>query len=216
MVLKCFGCSFVFGSELPDLTLAWPSLIAKELDLEYQCLAYPGKGNLFIADRILNFTKPDDFVVVHWTYIDRFDYAENHGLTNLDWKSTLPNNIEDQFYYKKYQCDYVDKLRTLITIKYTIDYLKTSGIRFFMSYHDALLFDQKFHTSLAIQTLQEQIKPYLFDFTSQNFVEWARSRGHQVSEQGHLLTSGHRAVADYLLPQINTIIIQESKNELSI
>ena len=64
MKLKSFGCSFIWGSDLPDdgrnlprataSRLTWPALLAQDLEYEYECHARPGAGNLQITERLLN------------------------------------------------------------------------------------------------------------------------------------------------------------------
>ena len=64
MIVKSFGCSFVFGTDLPDAAsqevcakfsrLTWPALIAQHLNFDYQCYAKPGSGNLQILERLLS------------------------------------------------------------------------------------------------------------------------------------------------------------------
>ena len=58
--VKSFGCSFSFGTDLPDINnnqpskLTWPALVANHLDLKYECYAVGGCGNLQILENILN------------------------------------------------------------------------------------------------------------------------------------------------------------------
>jgi hypothetical protein len=124
MILKSFGCSFIFGSELSDdielkqgvhypLTsritgadlymsgsqLTWPALSAKELGYTYQCYARPGVGNLQIADQVINHAANNEpaFYVIGWTWIDRFDYVVNSPDSGSDykWKTILPADNTD-------------------------------------------------------------------------------------------------------------------------
>ena len=81
-------------------------------------------------------------------------------------------------------------------ISQCVNYLLQKRIRFVMSVQDSLLFETQWHVTPAILDMQQYIRPYMQDFDGQNFVDWARSFGHSVSDQGHLLESGHRAVAE--------------------
>ena len=64
MMLKSFGCSFIYGSDLSDdgkgfplaspSKLSWPSLLAQSLNYTYECYARPGSGNLRILEKVLN------------------------------------------------------------------------------------------------------------------------------------------------------------------
>jgi len=62
MIIKSFGCSFIFGNELTDdgrdtlyatsSKFTWPALLAKHYDFEYCTYARPGSGNLQILERL--------------------------------------------------------------------------------------------------------------------------------------------------------------------
>ena len=75
-MLKSFGCSFIFGTDLSDSTnlkasySTWPAHMAKHLGYQYGCLAKGGIGNFQILQRVLdhiNFTNNDLFVIA-WTW----------------------------------------------------------------------------------------------------------------------------------------------------
>jgi len=104
-ILKSFGCSFIFGSELLDSDIdsvictpsqhTWPALVAKHLDFEYECYASPGSGNLQILERLLNqlpTITSSDVVIIGWTWIDRFDYCNNSW--DADSKMISSKNIQ--------------------------------------------------------------------------------------------------------------------------
>ena len=122
MILKSFGCSFIFGTDLADdgsgtdsarySYLTWPSLLAKDLNYEYDCFARPGIGNFRILESILTqSTKNTPAVfVIGWTWIDRFDYTipatgrfNYRDLVASDvWKTVMPvdNTTVAENYYR--------------------------------------------------------------------------------------------------------------------
>lgn len=216
MVLKSFGCSFIWGSELPDerpgqcaSELTWPSLAAQSLGLEYQCHARPGCGNLYIAQQILAQAQAGDMIVVNWTYIDRYDYTYTDNDTQ--WLTCRPSQGDagSDLYYRNFHSQYRDKLTNLITIANICYYLDRLGSRSFMTYQDSLLFETQWHLDVAIERLQSQVRPFLYDFNGLNFVQWAHSQGYAVTPQGHLLAEGHRAVQHLVQSSINTHINKE-------
>lgn len=86
--LITFGCSFTYGSGLPDCCgengsgpdpnitpaskMGWPAVLAKDLDLELINCSKPGASNLEILYHILNFKfNESDTVVVMWTIHNR-------------------------------------------------------------------------------------------------------------------------------------------------
>jgi hypothetical protein len=219
MTLKSFGCSFIFGSDLTDnpdhavsgirmgkqfSRLTWPALVATQLELEYQCYAWPGSGNLQIAEKVLNACQEStsDFFVISWTYIDRFDYAESTNNCQ-PWKTLSPGQTDPlvKTYYQNLHSEYLDKLSTLIYARTVVDTLKQNNIKFIMTYIDDLMFDRQWHTSLAVTSLQDYLKPHMTTFEGQSFLEWSRAHGYLESTIGHPLEEAHAAAGDYMIKQ---------------
>lgn len=215
MILKSFGCSFIFGSDLADdgrngpkptpSQYTWPANIARDKGLDYQCYARPGAGNLQILEQVLNQvndTQPSIFVI-GWSWIDRFDYYDkdwDHRYKLSPWSTIMP--VDDtalaKTYYKHLHSQYQDKLTTLIYIKSAIDMLKEKQIPFLMTYMDELIFETEWHCTPAILELQEAIKPHMRSFNGQTFLEWSRSQGFEISEQLHPLEPAHLAAAELI------------------
>jgi hypothetical protein len=205
MKLKSFGCSHIFGSDHQDQdpqTLrasqtTWPALLAKHLDYPYECYAQAGIGNLRIAEHVLVHAAQEPAVfVINWTYIDRFDYI--HPATNA-WASIRPGQTDgtSNTYYRQFHSEYRDKLTSLMQIKLCIDTLTLNNIPFIMCNTDELLFETKWHTSPAINKLQQLIQPHIKTFDHKNFIEYAKEKGHPTSAHDHVLESGHAACAEY-------------------
>jgi len=85
MKLLAAGCSFVYGNELADFNEngrpsrhTFPALLAQDLNLRYQCVAIPGTGSdSHVRTVVENFDHDTDFVVVAWSYADRFEFHYN-------------------------------------------------------------------------------------------------------------------------------------------
>ena len=216
MRLLSFGCSFIFGNELADdgrdgpwataSALTWPAHVARALDRRYECHARAGSGNLQIMSQVLEQATnsgPEDFFVVGWTWIDRFDYypANPTDLSRSPWRTIMP--IDDSkvagVYYKYLHSEYRDKLTTLVYVKTVIDALTQRGIPFVMTYMDALMFDQTWHITPAVAELQHKILPHMTTFEGQNFLDWSRSHNYPVTELWHPLEQAHEAAAQYIL-----------------
>jgi hypothetical protein len=212
MKLNSFGCSFIFGSDLPDdgrermfgtpSKYTWPSLIAEQLGYEHHCYARPGIGNLRIMERVIaQAAKPDPAVfIVGWTWIDRYDYTNAKDNT---WSTIMPvdENRLSKTYYRDLHSQFRDKLTTLVNIKVTIDTLKQHGHKFVMTYMDDLIFETKWHTSPAVTELQEYIRPYMTQFDGKTFLEWSDVNGYAISPTKHPLEEAHQAAASYILNQ---------------
>ena len=223
MILKSFGCSFIFGSELSDnqaaadlglaipqeSLLTWPAHLADHLGYTYECYARPGSGNLQIAERVLSHAVDMDpsLFVISWSYIDRFDFTnstiDNRPLPSKwkNWRTIMPidNTPLAKTYYSELHTEYRDKLTTLMSIKLVIDTLKQKDIPFLMTYIDDLIFDQQWHITPAVVDLQKYIQPYMTTFDNLNFLNWSKRHGYPITEVGHPLEAAHRAAGDYII-----------------
>jgi hypothetical protein len=216
MKLKSFGCSFIFGTDLADAsdgstTLdiqasqhTWPAVLARQMKLDYECHARAGAGNLQILEQVLNQAcqNQNDFFVVGWSWIDRFDCFDAHlpDTAYTAWKTIRPGNqdLTAKVYYKNMHSEYQDKLINLIWIRTAIEFLQQRKIPFVMTYADRLLLDPRWNTSPAVQQLQKEIEPYMTLFDGLTFLEWSRSNGHAESANWHPLESAHAGAADIM------------------
>lgn len=216
MELKSFGCSLIFGTDLPDVkhpsghstasNLTWPALTAQRLGMKYSCHARAGIGNLQILNKILNHVARNEqaFYVIGWTYIDRLDYTTVDGI----WQTLMPgdNTQQAKSYYRDLHSQYRDKLSALIVIKSAIDALTQKGYPFFMTYHDDLIVEDRYHTASAVSYLQEYVRPHLRTFEGKTFLEWARDREFEISETNHPLESAHQIASVLQQPFIDAIL----------
>lgn len=210
MKLKSFGCSFIFGTDLHDdsrlarkasfSNFTWPALLAQQHGWEYCCYARPGAGNLEIVDRLLSQltdTEPAVYVV-GWTWIDRFSYTSKHdNWWNSPWQSIMPIDTSDMatVYYRDMHSELRDKLTTLLNMRVAIDALKQRGHKFIMTYMDDLVFDQRWNVTPGMSELQGYCQPYMTSFDNQNFLQWSRTQGHEISDTQHPLEAAHQAAA---------------------
>jgi len=223
MLLKSFGCSFIFGTDLPDNNkdglypvpsqLTWPALTAKKLNLEYSCYARAGSGNLRILETVLTHaaTNEQDLFVIGWTWIDRFDYTN----TVDQWQTILPvdKTSEADFYYRNLHSQYRDKLSTLIYIQTAINVLQQKRIPFIMTYMDELIFETEWHSTPAITDIQTQIRPCLSSFQGKTFLDWSRDNKYPISQTLHPLEKAHESAADLMLNLIRNKIDYTSQQK---
>jgi len=85
MIIRSYGCSFIFGTDLADdgrngpyatpSNFTWPALTAAKLQQPYVCRAKGGAGNLQILDCILRDAACNEqsLFLIGWSYCDRFD-----------------------------------------------------------------------------------------------------------------------------------------------
>lgn len=204
MKIKSFGCSFIYGNELSDChgqpsQLTWPALVAKHLDLDYNCHAAPGVGNLFILQSILaEIDREPAIYIVNWSWIDRFDYLDSY---DNRWLTLRPNETgaAAQSYYRNLHSQYRDKLTNLIYVQTAIDALINQKQKFVMTLMDNLLFETEWHCDTVVKRIQNYISPHIKSFDGYSFLDWSRQHNYPESELWHPLDQAHKAAADYAL-----------------
>ena len=204
--IQTFGDSFLFGADLSDCKdkvgnsgghslLTWPALIAKRLNLKYECYAESGRGNQAIAFRIFNHASKNSINIINWTWIDRFD----HHCQWCGWPETI-RPVDDElsnFYYKNIHTEFDDKIRNLSIILSAISYLENNNMPYIMTYMDKLILDD----SRGIENLRTSIQAKLETFpNNQTFLEWSRANGYPESDNWHPLERAHEKAAEYWLP----------------
>jgi hypothetical protein len=216
MKLKSFGCSFIFGTDLADdgrdgiyatpSQLTWPAHLARNLDLEYECHARPGSGNLQILERMLNqvpSSDDSDLFVVGWTWMDRFDHYDinhNPAIKRTPWSTIMPIDETPlaHTYYKHLHSEYQAKFASLSYVKLAIDTLDQRGIPFIMTVMDELIFDRVWHSTSGTLMLQDLVRPRLTAFEDQTFLNWSRGHGYAESPAWHPLEQAHAAAGKYM------------------
>jgi len=208
MKLKSFGCSFIWGSHMPDehpnySRLTYPALLAQSRGWDYECYARPGSGNLMIAESVLAELAEPAVFVINWTFIDRFDYTTTDG----QWQTVRPGNQDSvsDLYYRHLHSQYRDKLTTLLHIKTVADQLEANGVPYLMTYMDPLIFETEWHTNAAIEYLQNSIRSKLKDWDGKNLVDYSRDRGHKFDSSNHPLESAHRDLFEYTENHFNFV-----------
>jgi len=219
MDLKSFGCSFIFGSELADdgrdgpyatpSQLTWPALLAQHLNFDYSCFARPGAGNLQILEQVLNqipISSSEDFFVIGWTWIDRFDHYDagfDARKKRSPWSTLMPIDETDlaKTYYKYLHSEYRDKLSSLTHIKLAIDSLNQAQIPFLMTFMDQLIYDQRWHVSSAVNYLQDYTKPHMTQFDDLSFLDWSKQHKFPITQAWHPLEPAHQAACKHLIAQ---------------
>jgi hypothetical protein len=231
MQITSFGCSLTFGTELADdgsglplptpSKLTWPALIARAVGENYLCRAHGGSGNLLVLDRVLTRCSywPDEFFIINWTFVDRFDYSDpagqhfDNGIN--DYLTARPGESDavSEFYFRNMHSEYKDKLTNLIYIKTAIDHLIKLESKFLMTAIDPTIFCQRWHAPPHVVKLQNEIRPYIHDFEGRNFLDWSRYRGFEITAAGHPLEESHAAAAELMLPRVQDFL--NNKNNRS-
>jgi hypothetical protein len=204
--LLAFGDSFTFGNDLSDWNdckpsqLTWPALISKHYNLEYECHANPGIGNLRILESILQTNIDNSFCIINWSWVDRFDFCSSN---TEKWETIRPTAEHSlaSYYYKNFHGQYQDILSTLIYIDTAINYLLSRNNKFIMTIIDDLVFENimpTWHNPTAVEQLQTSIKPHIKYFNGLTFLEWAKGNNFPISNRWHPLEEAHQAAFEYI------------------
>lgn len=215
MNLKSFGCSFIFGTDLPDSLpgteyptpsqYSWPALMAKQLGWEYHCYARGGSGNLQILDRVLSHaasSTQDDFFVIGWTFQDRFDFVDRDEHRWTSWETLRPSldHPHADRYFRDLHSQYRDKFTTLVDMYAAIQLLKSRRIPFIMTTVDDTPFETQWHATPSVSVLQDNVYRYISWLDNKNFLTWTRDNGYPISDTMHPLTEAHARAAEIMLP----------------
>ena len=96
------GCSFtdknyyIVTDNEEHHCLTWGEILAKELDMDFVCLAKNGAGNEYIFSSIQDYILSHDpkeigLCIVGWSKCQRVDWQKKR----LDWADTKPNMYGD-------------------------------------------------------------------------------------------------------------------------
>ena len=212
--LRSYGCSFIFGTDLHDdgrdqeyptpSQFTWPALLAKSADLNYICKARGGSGNLQILDKLLRDIKhyPNDFYIINWSWIDRFDYTDTQFDQNDRWYTLGPitEGSIAKTYFKYLHSEVKDKFTSLTYVSTALDALLACNANFIMTYMDDLLLDKRWHCPQSVKYLQEKVAPHLSTFEGTNFLDFSKERNFEISPTLHPLEPAHEAAAQAILP----------------
>ena len=109
------GDSFIYGSELSDCIdqhgieqvsqLTYPALIAKEVNMEYTCVARPGYSNAAVRRTVMNACEQYSdiaLVIVSWSFTGRYEFRINQEWRQLSSWTAVDDIKEIE---KKFQFD---------------------------------------------------------------------------------------------------------------
>ncbi len=126
--LVSFGCSYTYGTALPNTQQSWPFILGKLLKMPVANEAKPGSGNLEILWDILNFKfERSDVCFVMWSHFSRdyiFHQSGRHKrIHNNDAKLTKNWLLT--------HTDYDANIRNWLYIHHADSYLKLKNILVF-------------------------------------------------------------------------------------
>ena len=209
------GDSFTYGEELEDRDLAWPTVLAEQLQATVINLGQPSASNDNILRKTFEFlinplNDVPDLVVVAWTNLGRSEWADELGIYDIwpgyngnmftrngaTWRHELLTYInkyhDTVYFYKKF-------LQQVILLQ---NFLQNKNIKYVMlntiqnEYYKHKFFDGK--TWYFDQINQEQF----LGFDKEGMAEW--TYGLPQGPNGHFLEAGHKQVAEKIYEHVNS------------
>ena len=196
-----FGASITYGSELPDATSTWSSIIAKRLGVDYLCLAKPAAANSSIAREILSYTDySNDFVLVMWTSCTRYEFRTEMGWENISPWSTQ-SGFTKEWYKGPGNYEYTEVVTTLRDVVLARQFLESKSIPYlFVFDNNEIRNSYTFNSSdLYIESLSN-LMPWSRTvwFNNTGFLDWSRDNKYSFVNT-HPGPDAHLAAANYIL-----------------
>lgn len=196
-----FGASITYGSELPDQSYTWSSIIARKLDKPYRCLAKPALSNSGIARHIISYDDyADDLVLVMWTSGTRYEFRDENSYYQITpWSEQ--SGFTRAWYTGPGGYEYTEVINTVQSVLLATQFLEGMGLDYLFVFDNDEL--RTSHTWTLpdnyIQTLKIMM-PWdnIMWFDGTGFLDWSRTNQYSFINT-HPGTEAHQAAADYIL-----------------
>ena len=204
MNLYTNGCSFVLGDELDDReNEAFPYLLQKRLNCELINDAQRGSNNQRILRTTLNTNLDNQFVMVGWSSIYRYEYYHEEwiGINPSDGEKfkKLNKRLSNSVHWFKEDWFYVNFLNQVLALQ---NHLKYHNIPFFFF----LSFDiiNRLDYVDYFDLIDEETFPSLFN-SDLDFRSYCLKNGQEMTSgfDGHPTKESHKLWADYLYENSN-------------
>jgi hypothetical protein len=235
MILVAGGDSFVYGSELADQYLRYPSrstypaLLAKSLQANYVCAAYPGNSNDAIARMtMLECNKHDQVTaIVSWTFMPRFEFKFAYPIhsPNASWASINPHQYNkpevkefSEYFFKhvgtELEYQQYNSLRAALLLQ---TYFTNKRIPYMFTLADNNFCNDYSTLSDNCKILWDQIdwgkwfffspstEPWLTT-TPRGFYQWAVENKYDIGPMQHPLEQAHRDAAKLMSEKFNELV----------
>ncbi len=201
-MLLAAGDSIIFGSELDDeygnySHKTFPALLAKDLNLDYACVATPGISNSGIARSVISYVEKNkvDIVIVCWTFANRQEFYINNKFETLNgWVHNPDNKFDksvEQFskdYFKIASSDFYETYSSLKEVLLLQNYLKVRNQRYIFTANTRFHLQQ--HELLETYNSAIDWTQWAW-FEGDGFYDWAKRKKFPTGPEGHPLEQAH-------------------------
>ena len=238
MILVAAGDSFIWGSELADCRhcrygysgyskQTFSALLAHQANMQYACAAYPGNANNAIsrmAIDMLNNIQEDKFLLVEWTYPQRYEFRINDEWVSVNSWHTAAKEFSESYFKHAGDSEYFELYAVLKEIVFLQHYCQVNNIPYMFMTADNHFYEHENYArrqDAGLNNLYNQIdwdKWFLFKpgieenetRAPRGFYQWAIENKYIVGPQGHPLEEAHRAAAELIKEKFNEMAIKHN------
>lgn len=208
------GCSFTLGSELSDDTgsytpskYSWSALLAKNLVMDYHCIAKPGVSNQFIArtlfDTIIQRQHETLATAVMWTFTSRYEIYSNDQWTTFSTQMRDINSNVDKWYEICGDSEVYEVYTSLTSYLMIQELLERKNIPYLFTSADVCIFDRYFYKNppVSIRSLQNEInwnKWFWIGKDKEGFFSWGSN--YPTGPYLHPLDKAHSDLVEVMMP----------------
>jgi hypothetical protein len=200
--LISFGASITYGSELPDQSYTWSSIIAQKMGLNYLCLAKENAANSGIARAIISNMDhyQDDLILAMWTSSTRYEFRFGDS-----WENVSPWSEQTGFTRDWYRgpggLEYTEVVTTMKEIVLASQFLDQMKLPYTF-----VLDNNELRTSHTWEEPDEYIQSlkalmpwdHIVWFEDTGFLEWCQRKNYSFVNT-HPGTEAHQSAAEYIL-----------------
>jgi len=235
MILVAVGDSFIWGSELADSPNGgpngysrntFPSLLAKEYGMEYECAAYPGLANNAISRKAIGACKDNIMLVVSWTYPQRAEFRFGQKWCSINSWHTVQQNFSEEYFKHVGNNEYYEIYSVLKEILFVQQYCKISKIPYMFLTADNHFYQHENYfrsRDKDIDRLYNEIDwSQWFWFPAgigenqtlspRGFYQWAAENKYSMGPQWHPLEDAHKDAANLIKEKFDELVKKHYKS----
>jgi len=213
------GCSFTFGDELNDPSLAWPYVLANKLNTNVVNDAVSGASNYrTVYQTIKNLNKNFDLYIIAWTTTTRYTFykSDNNFEVNFNpqlahslygnkdfyslWGRTLYQNWHNELYAFKIWLQQIIQLQSVLE-KFKKNYImintSENSLKKWSAPKDCFVDSVKHMINFEIMsdeqlfTEYEEIQQYLNNIDIEKFYQWNKFSVQDLTSLYPIGPNGH-------------------------
>jgi hypothetical protein len=230
MIIVAGGDSFIWGSELADSPhggkdgysrSTYPALLAKQVNMDYVCAAYPGNANQAISRMAINScsNNKDSFLLVTWTYPQRAEFMFSNKWKSINSWHTNEKEFSKQ-YFNYINSEYFELYSMLKEILFLQQYCQVNHIPYlFMTADNHFYQTENYHrcSNFELKNLYMQIDWQSWFFfpagkeanetqAPRGFYQWAVENKYNVGPERHPLEQAHSDAAKLIKEKFDELV----------